>query len=440
MSHDRPGAMLDIVSATQRPSMSNVEDTMKDFVATRPRRPRSGRVIAGVAAGIGRRYAIDPVIVRVALVVSAIYGGAGLLAYLIGWLFLTAEEDEVSPFEALLGRGHSSTSKGLTVVLCIALIPASDFVFGGHYSTLAGVIVLLVALFLLHRYRGHLGQVDRRPAPAGGDQEARPMTDTTPNGPQDARPEDARPQDARPQDDVPTTRTEPPAWDPLGAAPFAWDLPEPTPAEPEAPPAPPRRPRSRVGLATVGLVFLTAAGLAVFGPSGGWLTPPHVLGLLTAIVGGGLLVGAFRHGGRGLIWLAALLCAGAFAATATGINGWHGSGDNNFHPVTTADVRPQYQQSVGNLRVDLSDLPPKGDVTTSVELGAGNVTVLVPEDAHVVATCQTRVGDVECLGLRTNGAGTPAVTATQQPSSGDQLTIHLGVRDGAGQVRVMNNG
>jgi phage shock protein PspC (stress-responsive transcriptional regulator) len=426
--------MLDDVSATERTSTGNVEDMMKDFVATRPRRPRRGRVIAGVAAGIGRRYAIDPVIVRVALVVSAIYGGAGLLAYLIGWLFLTAEEDEVSPFEALLGRGRSSTSKGLTVVLCIALIPAGDFVFGGHYTTLAGVVVLLVALFLLHRYRGHIGQVDSRPTPTGGDQEARPMTDTMPTGPQDARPEDARPEDA-----VPTTHAEPPAWDPLGAAPFAWDLPEPTPVQPEQPPFRNPRRKSRVGLATFGVLFLTAAGLAVFAPSGGWATPPHVLGLLTGIAGVGLLVGAFLHGGRGLIWLAALLCAGSFAATTAGFTGWHGAGDNTFRPTSTADVRSEYQQSVGNLRVDLTDLPPTGDVTTSVKLGAGNVTVLVPRGARVVATCDTKVGDVNCLGVRTSGAGNPAVTANQRPAPGDQLTINLGVHDGAGQVRVSSD-
>ena len=29
--------------------------------------------------------------------------------------------------------------------------------------------------------------------------------------------------------DAPTPRTTPPDWDPLGVAPFAWDLPEPTP-------------------------------------------------------------------------------------------------------------------------------------------------------------------------------------------------------------------
>ncbi|HEX3649434.1 MAG TPA: PspC domain-containing protein [Pseudonocardiaceae bacterium] len=427
------------MSATQRDSANNVEDMMKDFVATRPRRPKSGRVIAGVAAGIGRRYAIDPVIVRVALVCSAIYGGAGLLAYLLGWLFLTAEEDEVSPFEALLGRGHSSTSKGLTVVLCIALIPAGDFVFGGHYSTLAGVIVLLAALFLLHRYRGHLGQVHTGPAPTGGDQEARPMTGTVPTdgttGPQDAVPADARVEDA-----VPTTNTEPPAWDPLGAAPFAWDLPEPTPAEPEQPRPAPRRHKSRVGLATVGLLFVTAAAFAVFGTDNGWATPPHVIGVLTAVAGIGLVTSAFLHGGRGLIWLAALLCAGAFAATATGINGWHGAGDNTFRPTSVQHVRPVYQQSVGNLRVDLSDLPPAGNVHTSVRLGAGNLTVVVPKDARVTAVCQTKVGDVDCLGVHTSGAGNPSVTANQQPASGDRLTIQLGVRDGAGQVRVTTNG
>jgi hypothetical protein len=298
--------------------------------------------------------------------------------------------------------------------------------------------VLLAALFLLHRYRGHLGQVDPRPAPTGGDQEARPMSDTVPTddstGPQDARPADAQPEDA-----VPTGRTDPPSWDPLGAAPFAWDLPEPTPVQPEQPPAPVRR-KTRVGLATVGALFVTAAALAVFAPSGGWATPPHVIGLLTAIAGAGLLVGAFLHAGRGLIWLAALLCGAAFAATATGFNGWHGAGDNVYRPASVNDVRPVYQQSVGNLRVDLSELPPAGDVHTSVKLGAGNVTVIVPKDAHVTATCRTSVGDVDCLGVRTNGAGEPAVNATQQPAPGDQLTIDLGVQDGAGQVRVTTNG
>ncbi|HEX4724649.1 MAG TPA: PspC domain-containing protein, partial [Pseudonocardiaceae bacterium] len=102
--------MLCPVSTTQGSSSINFEETVKDFVATRPRRPLHGRVVAGVAAGIGRRYGIDPVIVRIALVVSAFYGG-GVTVYLLGWLFLAREDDEVSGFEGLIGRGQASMSR-----------------------------------------------------------------------------------------------------------------------------------------------------------------------------------------------------------------------------------------------------------------------------------------------------------------------------------------
>ena len=72
---------------------SNVENSAKDFWANRPRRPRDGRLIAGVAVGIGRRYGIDPAIVRLVFVASILFGTAGLWLYLAGWLLLPAEDD-----------------------------------------------------------------------------------------------------------------------------------------------------------------------------------------------------------------------------------------------------------------------------------------------------------------------------------------------------------
>ncbi|MET1075384.1 MAG: PspC domain-containing protein, partial [Umezawaea sp.] len=60
------GSKLDDVSGNV--TAANVEETLKDFWASRPRRPHRGRKIAGVAEGIAERYRIDPVIVRVAFV------------------------------------------------------------------------------------------------------------------------------------------------------------------------------------------------------------------------------------------------------------------------------------------------------------------------------------------------------------------------------------
>jgi phage shock protein PspC (stress-responsive transcriptional regulator) len=72
--------------STTQTGRDGIEGVVKDFWASRPRRPRYGRKIAGVAEGIGNRYAVDPVIVRVALVVTALFGGAGVMFYLLGWL------------------------------------------------------------------------------------------------------------------------------------------------------------------------------------------------------------------------------------------------------------------------------------------------------------------------------------------------------------------
>ena len=87
---------------------------------TRPvRLPQHGPV-AGVAAGFGRRYGVDPVLVRVAFVVSTIFGGSGVVLYLLGWLLLPAAQDQVSAAEGLVGRGRSSQSPTKTVVLIVA--------------------------------------------------------------------------------------------------------------------------------------------------------------------------------------------------------------------------------------------------------------------------------------------------------------------------------
>ena len=49
-------------------------------------RPREGRVIAGVAAGVAHRLGIGPGWVRATFVLTTLFGGFGLILYVIGWL------------------------------------------------------------------------------------------------------------------------------------------------------------------------------------------------------------------------------------------------------------------------------------------------------------------------------------------------------------------
>ncbi len=51
-------------------------------------RPRRGKLIAGVCAGIARRYGVSPTRVRLLFVVSLLLPGPQILLYLAGWILM----------------------------------------------------------------------------------------------------------------------------------------------------------------------------------------------------------------------------------------------------------------------------------------------------------------------------------------------------------------
>ena len=55
-------------------------------------RPRNGRRIAGVCAGIADRYGWDPTIVRLVAVLSVFLPGPQVLAYLVLWLVMPSDD------------------------------------------------------------------------------------------------------------------------------------------------------------------------------------------------------------------------------------------------------------------------------------------------------------------------------------------------------------
>ena len=55
-------------------------------------RPRNGRRIAGVCAGIADRYGWDPTIVRLVAVLSIFLPGPQVLAYLVLWLVMPSDD------------------------------------------------------------------------------------------------------------------------------------------------------------------------------------------------------------------------------------------------------------------------------------------------------------------------------------------------------------
>lgn len=54
-------------------------------------RSRQDRMIAGVCGGIGHYLNIDPTLIRLALLLLAIWGGGGILVYIIAWIVIPEE-------------------------------------------------------------------------------------------------------------------------------------------------------------------------------------------------------------------------------------------------------------------------------------------------------------------------------------------------------------
>ncbi|MGW4064127.1 PspC domain-containing protein [Amycolatopsis sp. NPDC004747] len=425
-------------ASTKPGVLDGFEETVKDFWASRPRRPHAGRKLAGVAAAIGYRYGLDPVVVRIALVVTTIFGGFGVPFYLLGWLFLPGESDEVSGFEGLIGRGRSSVSPAFAVVLMVLTVVSAGGSITGSWFDGGGLIscaLIAAALYLLHRSRGHENRpapvVARSSHPAFTGNGAFTMTDTA-EAPSPAR-----------------------GWDPLAADPAGWDLPDAPQPQPAPPPAHhgsqrgPRSshhgsqlgPRSKVGSATFAIAVLTAGGAVLAALNGAtWFTAQHIIGLVLGVVGIGLVAGAFARGGRGLIGLAIPLAIAGLILTAAPFKNFDvrgGVGDLNPIPHSLAELKPVYQHAAGDIDLDLTKLPAGAPYATAVSNGAGDTKVIVPENADVTFDCHTGAGEASCFDRDSNGISQDALTGTDYgPDGPGGQQITLKVSNSVGNVEV----
>lgn len=59
---------------------------------TRLERDMANKKIAGVCAGLGNYFGIDPVFVRILLVTFTIFWGVGLIAYVVAWIAMPKSE------------------------------------------------------------------------------------------------------------------------------------------------------------------------------------------------------------------------------------------------------------------------------------------------------------------------------------------------------------
>lgn len=75
-------------------------------------RPRYDRKIAGVCAAFARAYGWDLTLVRLVVVALVLFGGGGVLAYVICWIVIPEDPVALPPYPPAGYTGPTSASQG----------------------------------------------------------------------------------------------------------------------------------------------------------------------------------------------------------------------------------------------------------------------------------------------------------------------------------------
>jgi phage shock protein PspC (stress-responsive transcriptional regulator) len=345
------------------------------------RRRTDDRVIGGVAGGLGDYFNVDPLLIRIGFVGLILFGGAGVVLYLIAWLMVPAEGQNASIVESLFRRLGLTPGRIITLaVIAVAFVYLInswsypyDIVGDGSVLWAAAVIVLG---FLLIRRR------DASPAPSA-----------------------------------------------IASAPAVV-------APPRSPASP--RPRSPLALYTFGAVLVSIGLLAIFSQAAHReVSPGQFFGAALAVLGIGLVVGAWWGRARILVLVAILLAPVAIAASFVTAPLEGGIGDHRYTPVTMAEVRDEYRLLGGQLILDLTDLVTNPrDIHISASVAVGQLVVIVPEGASV--ELRTRVGAGDSFVLGSQDVGTSLDNAYVRRRL-HQPTYILDLEAGIGEVFVTNS-
>jgi hypothetical protein len=156
-----------------------------------------------------------------------------------------------------------------------------------------------------------------------------------------------------------------------------------------------------------------------------------------AVVGIGLLVGAFAGRARSLIVLGILLSIATSIAAVADHHWGTGVGERAWTPQTVAAADRPYRLGIGDATLDLTELPAGSSVDVETRLGVGELTVLVPLDATVVVDAEVGAGNLAVLD-QPRQDGTDLNLEATVPGLTDQpgQTITLDARVGLGELEV----
>ena len=337
-------------------------------VAVYPRleRRRTERLLGGVASGLADHFGLDPVLFRIGFVVLAVFGGSGVLLYVLGWLLLPEEGAGESAVVAAT-RDTGVRKLAALALFAVALLVLAGpvwmpFVQAGYLDASLLWSVVLVALGFM------LLQGDRPPRSTAAPPPSPPVT---PPGTGLAK----RTTTAR----LPLRRTKPPRV---------------------------RRKRSPLVWIVLGAMLLVVGCGALLDNLGLVDLGLRVL-LATAVtvLGAGLIVGAFWGRARWLIPLGILLMPGLIFASVVEVPLRGSIGGHYEYPSNAAGLRSGYRVLAGDLQLDMTnfDFNEGETIIVPVRMIVGSLILSVPHGVSVEVDGHIGAGRSSFLGRRKQG-------------------------------------
>jgi signal transduction histidine kinase len=113
-------------------------------------RPRSGRLLAGVAAGTAAHLRLDPLVVRVAMVILAVTG-VGVIAYALLWFFMPVTDASPATAEDPAQEPSRRQALGLTLLGLGALVLVTNMATWGNSDLVLPLLLVGVGLAVIWR-------------------------------------------------------------------------------------------------------------------------------------------------------------------------------------------------------------------------------------------------------------------------------------------------
>jgi phage shock protein PspC (stress-responsive transcriptional regulator) len=354
---------------TNSPSNKQEKDSPRRLL-----RSSDERMLAGVAGGIAQYLDVDPTFVRLGFAAATLFGGFGILVYLIMAVIVPRDDGSGAP----VTERPPWWAIALLVVAALVVMPGPFFGWGDGIWFFGFGAFWLVALVVI----GALAYRALRGEWSGGRTTDKAAGTTSGK-----------------QADRSTKRA--------GAETATTEI-----RSPEGEGTMQRLVRLlAIGIlalcAVCGAIAVGAMGAFATATGSGEIVAGVVIALGIGLAGMAFIGEGLRRTAPWLLGLALILALPAGAVAAADVRFDGGIGERTYTPASAAEIPSDgYELGVGQMKIDLRRLDlERGDVVeVPASLGLGQLIVSVPSDVCVTGQAEAKAGELLVRGVSNSGA------------------------------------